>query len=305
MDTWLRAIGRFVDNATRLLEPLGVEATNFEEMLGGVFDETLGDIERTIEGIAGLDIGYGDYVWALENQIANPTEKTTRKVRDEFNNMKVDVRESLMELAGTQRAMAGKMQESTDEWKKNTKQAYEEVAGTLRANHGKMQESTGATVGGLKKQELAYNEWKGAVIPQINEVSGTLRANHGKIQEAHGELKAMHSWLSSNKFKVDFEWPEKPDWLDDYIPKSPPPLAQGVRMISDEFSHLASVMNTVRGTTPGLGAVATSGGGSTVVNINAPLMENVMVPNMQVGRALSLQIARDIGQVAAGKRHPA
>jgi len=314
----INAVGRMFDEvAGRINEAFGEEVISGAGM-GATWGQGYIDAAQEMrtnvdQAIMDLDVGYGDHVYALETGAAAAGEAVKGEAKafaDAFDAMggKVhdwskSVRKSYNEVAGTQRANHGKLQEQNamtisdlkkqidvyGEWEDNIKESVGEVSGTLRANHGKLRATTSATNSNLRKQQASFKEWRGVVKDQLSLVSGAIDGNHKKLDGLHGGLKNMNNFLKNTKFTVDFEWPgPPPDYLDDYGTPGP---------------------QQYRGVVPGLGGgggtVGGKGGGGTVVNINAPLMENVMVPNMQVGRELSEQIAQDIGRMARDQKRPA
>lgn len=111
-------------------------------------------------------------------------------------------------------------------------------------------------------------------------------------------LKSLYDYLKTHQFQVRMDVPPE------MMPGSPPPFAVGLKEINRQLAQTKAILG-------GSGAMGSSvpspGGGSssTIVNFNEPVVGNLVVPNMRVGKEMSRQVAQDIGDMIAARRQPA
>ena len=118
-------------------------------------------------------------------------------------------------------------------------------------------------------------------------------------------LISLRDWVDTNAILIRIHWPEPPDWWWQVCPKSLPPFARGIRMINKELRDTGAVIRGLPAQAMFSPPPTPAGGGSTIITFAEPLVGAMIVPNMQVGREMSEQIASDIGDMIQVRRRPA
>jgi hypothetical protein len=119
-------------------------------------------------------------------------------------------------------------------------------------------------------------------------------------------IQEAWQWFKDHTLDLDISWPSIPPGLselfDQLFVKSPPKLAVGVSEVNAEMRSLASTIGNMTGSPMTPAPVANNT--STVV-FQGPIVQSMVVPNAQTGRAISRQLASDIGEMAYMRRSAA
>jgi hypothetical protein len=160
--------------------------------------------------------------------------------------------------------------------------------------------------------ENTITETMGDTATSLGEDTDNMVTSFGDVQsqveEMEGVLRAVKRWTDANEIVVRVRVSGGIDELDGLVGHSPSPLAIGTKLFNEQLRETARLIQSMSGSRIAIPAMAGVGGGGegpTIVTFNEPIVGQMIVPNLQVGKQMVAELSTQIGERAFGRRMPA